>query len=225
LNRALALDTSTWLGGLALVEAGADGEIRTVAELNVEVRDSHADHLLRRIELLLSEAGWSKSSIDLYAATRGPGSFTGLRVGLGTIRGLSLATGRPAVGVTTVRALAEAHGPDRRERLTVLDAGRRELYGARFDAASSPPEPRERPWLDSRDAVAERVRNRPWVVVPGPGTRFVAGGRSHAVRTPRAIAAATGRLALFRRPETPGSSELAPLYVRPPDAVLKRRRR
>ena len=82
MTRVLALDTSTWIGGVALVEAGPDAEPRTVIELTVDARDSHADHVLRRIDWLLAEAGWDKSSLDVYAATRGPGSFTGIRVGL-----------------------------------------------------------------------------------------------------------------------------------------------
>jgi len=227
LSRVLALDTSTWLGGVALVEADPDEEPRTVAELNLDVRDSHADHLLRRIDWLMAEAGWGKSSVDIYAATRGPGSFTGIRVGLGTVRGLSLATGRPGVGETTLRALAEAHGPAAGPRLTLMEAGRGELYGARFDAGGSPPVILDPPWLASRAQLGGTSTEERWVVIPGPGTSLETGelpGFERATRVPRSIAAALGRLVLMRDPAALESESLAPLYIRPPDAVLKRKR-
>jgi len=227
LTRVLALDTSTWLGGLALVEAATGEDPRTVAELTLDVRDSHADHLLRRIDWLLVEAGWGKSSVDVYAATRGPGSFTGIRVALGTVRGLSLATDRPGVGETTLRALAEAHGPAEGSRLTLMEAGRRELYGARFDAAGCPPAILEQPWLASREEVAAKTPEEPWVVIPGPGTELEVGELprlARAARVPRSVAAALGRLVLLRDPDELGAEPLAPLYIRLPDAVLKRKR-
>ena len=62
-------------------------------------------------------SGWSRSEIDAYAAVRGPGSFTGIRVGLGTIGGLALAADRPCFGIGTLPSLAEAHGPDALERV------------------------------------------------------------------------------------------------------------
>jgi len=227
LTRVLALDTSTWLGGLALVEREGTDEPRVVAELVLDVRDSHADQMLRRAALLLDEAGWVRSSLDLYAATRGPGSFTGIRVGLGTVRGLSLATGRPAVCETTLRALAEAYGPAEAERLTLMEAGRAELYGARFDARSSPPAVLEEPWLAPRTQVASMRSAPPPVVVPGPGTQVEPAGLpagARLVRPQRSVAAALGRLALSGDPEATKPGDLAPLYIRPPDAILKRGR-
>ena len=140
--RAVGLDTTTWWGGVALV-AGSDDGAQTVAEAGVRVDDSHAAHLLRLLDALMVEAGWARTSVDLYAATHGPGSFTGIRIGLGTVRGLALAAGRAALGVGTLEAMAEAHGPDSRDRVPVLDAGRGEVYAARYDATGSPPEERE----------------------------------------------------------------------------------
>jgi len=109
--RVVGIDVSTWWGGLALVEASDAGVAPLlVAEVGLLVRDSHAVHLLVLLDRLLAEASWSNSSVDAYAATRGPGAFTGLRVGLGTIRGLGLASGRPGIGVGTLRRLRIARG-------------------------------------------------------------------------------------------------------------------
>ena len=105
MKRVLALDTSTWWGGLALVSRESAAEPpRVIAEFGATIHGSHAGHLLPRAEWLLSLAGWSKQDPDAYVATRGPGSFTGIRVGLGTIQGLAVASGRPCVGIDTLQA-------------------------------------------------------------------------------------------------------------------------
>lgn len=218
MTRVLALDTSTWWGSVALVEVGQDGEARVVAEQGERVDGSHAESLLPWIAAVLAEAGWNKHGIDLYAATCGPGSFTGIRVGLGTIRGLALATDRPSAGVVTLAAIAGAAGPAARDRLAVLEAGRGELYAALYDPSSSPPREQRRPWVGPAGDVLRQASEAGWVVVPGPGTERPG---APAGRTVVRLAAAAGRIA----GAGPADGSLAPLYVRPPDALVKRRAR
>jgi len=217
--RALALDTTTWWGGVALV-AATDAGMETIAEAGLRVPDSHAAHLLRLLDSLLAEAGWERTAIDLYVATHGPGSFTGIRIGLGTVRGLALAAGREAVGVGTLESMAEAHGPDERDRVPVLDAGRGEVYAARYDAAESPPLEREAPWVGS---PARLLRGDAPSVLFGPGvathaaTLRTLGWTGHAASPPTGVAAAAARLGLRRRTGAEGDG-LTPLYLRPADA-------
>jgi tRNA threonylcarbamoyladenosine biosynthesis protein TsaB len=225
--RAVALDTTTWWGGVALVASNDQGEAHTVAEAGVRVTDSHAAHLLRLLEALMAEAGWDRASVDLYAASHGPGSFTGIRVGLGTVRGLALAADRAALGVGTLEAMAEAHGPDTRDRVPVLDAGRGEVYGARYDAAGSPPGEHDAPWLGSPERLLEGGAD---VVLFGPGLSVHAahlrarGWRGTPGTSPTSIAAAVARLAMFRRGRAGSAGDgLAPLYLRPPDAEARTR--
>jgi tRNA threonylcarbamoyladenosine biosynthesis protein TsaB len=221
--RIVALDTSTWWGSVALLEGGR-GEPSVVATAGLLVRASHAVHLLRLLDGLMAEAGWAKDSVDAYAATRGPGSFTGLRVGLGTVRGLALAASRPAYGVGTLDALAEAHGPAEGLRVPLLDAGRGEVYGAVFDASGSPARALGPPWVGPPETAASRA-GAPAVAF-GPGAeahREILQAAGVAVRRrPLSVAAAAGRLAcdLFRRNAEDGTG-MEPLYVRPPDAVRK----
>jgi tRNA threonylcarbamoyladenosine biosynthesis protein TsaB len=231
LTRVLALDTSTWWGSVALVEVqqeGSETRPRVVAEEGARVDGSHAERLLPWIERLLAGAGWSKTSLDAYAATRGPGSFTGVRVGLGTIRGLSLAAGRPCFGVTTLEAIAEAHGPAGLERIPVMDAGRGELYAARYDADSSPPVEVEAAWLGAAPLVLSRAEASRGLLLRGPGLQI-----ELPPDTPLTVAAsAIERLAgaagcLVGRRVACGTDfpePLAPLYLRLPDALLKRAR-
>jgi tRNA threonylcarbamoyl adenosine modification protein YeaZ len=222
LKRVLALDTSTWWGGLALVSQEGAGEApRVIAELGATIQGSHTGHLLPRVEWLLSLAGWSKRDPDAYVATRGPGSFTGIRVGLGTIQGLGVASGRPCIGIDTLEAMAEAHGPADRERLTLITAGRGDLYGARYDPGSCPPKRLAGPWLRPlAELAAAKWGGALLIFAPGSEAeaRQAAAGGATVAWPPRSIAAAAGRLALLGGiPDQGDAAPLTPLYLRAPE--------
>jgi len=224
-TRLAALDASTWWGGVALVERIGAARPEVVAEAGLLVRDSHSVHLLRLLDLLLAEASWPRSSVDAFAATRGPGSFTGLRVGLGTVRGLGLSSGRPCVGIGTLEAMAEAFGPADRERVPLLDAARGEVFGARYDADGSPPREVVAPWI----GAAERALDAGAAAVAfGSGAQRyaqrlgAAGLNRPPAAAPRSIAAGAARIALFRLDAGGGDGDgLSPLYLRPADAESK----
>jgi tRNA threonylcarbamoyladenosine biosynthesis protein TsaB len=222
--RLLAIDTSTWWGGVALVES-VGTEARLVAEIGMYVEDSHAARALPLVASLLSAAGWSRASLDLYVAVRGPGTFTGVRVAMGLARGFGLASGRPCVGVGTLDAMAEAWGPSAADRVPLLDAGRGEVYGARFDADGTPPRAVAGPWVDD---PARALRDGGDVVIFGPGadTHAVrlreAGYRAPIGRRPTGVAAGAARIVLAS-PIPEGDVDFTPLYVRPADAEIKLR--
>src|SRR2546428_8638688 len=88
--RVLAVETSTMSGGAALL----DGE-RVVGEYILDVRVTHSERLMAAIDQLLNDAGWSAGDLEGLAVAVGPGSFTGLRVGLSTVKGLALALSIP----------------------------------------------------------------------------------------------------------------------------------
>jgi len=220
IRRVASLDLSTWWGSAALVErsagAGAPEVVATVEDL---VAESHASHVLGMLERILGESGWSKSSLDGFVATRGPGSFTGVRIGLGTIRGLAIASGRPTAAVPTLDAMAQAHGPAERDRIAILSAGRGQIFAARYDARSSPPRAIGEPWLGDPSDLGG-LADGPGVLIPMRGqeelARTIATVHGHACgKTAHAVAAAAGWLALvqeaFDRP-----ADLAPIYLRPP---------
>jgi len=222
--RLVAIDASTWWGGVALVEL-VDGAPKLVAEIGLHVEGSHAARLLPLVEGLLAIAAWPKSSLDAYVAVRGPGSFTGLRVALGLAGGLSLSTGRPCVGVGTLHAMAEAFGPASGDRVPLLDAGRGDVYGARFDHDETPPQELRPAWVGIPALALE-----PGVaaVVFGDGARIhearlrEAGYSGPIGRAATSVAAAAGRIGLMKlMAGTVGGNELAPLYVRPADAKVR----
>ena len=128
--RILALETSSSVSAVAL----ADGE-RVIAEDDTPSETKHGETLLPRIRALLDEAGWSLQQLELIATGVGPGSFTGLRVGLATAKGLALATGVPIRGVSSLRVLARGaaaagNAQPGQRLLTWLDAYRGEVFGA-----------------------------------------------------------------------------------------------
>lgn len=225
IRRVACLDLSTWWGGVALVEQIAPGtEPVVVAEIGALVHDSHALHLLSWIERLLAEAGWSRSSLDGFVATRGPGSFTGVRVGLGTIRGLAIASGQPCAAVPTLEAMAQAHGPAGLDRIAVLAAGRGEIFAARYDGPSSPPRALGPPWLGGPASLDDAL-GATGLLIPARGheerVRAIAAERGYACAPAvRGVAAAAGWLALVGGAFAEG--ELAPLYLRPPVVELDR---
>lgn len=227
MTRLLCVDTSTWWGAAALLEgAERSGACRVVAEARRRVDDSHAARLLPLVDEALAQAGWPRSTLDAYAAVRGPGSFTGIRVGLGVVRGLGLASGRPCLGVVSLEALAEAFGPARGPRVALMDASRGEVYGGLYDAATSPPVELLAPWLSRPETVAARVPAG--AIALGPGAALHGAELERAgieVAAPRAfegLAGAAGRIAWLRLAAGARDGDgMSPLYLRPADAELK----
>lgn len=228
--RLVAFDTSSWWSGVALLEAAApESRPEIIAEAGLLVRDSQSIHLLRLLDRLVAEAAWPRTSVDAYAATRGPGSFTGLRVGLGTIRGLALASTRPAIGVGTLVAMAEAFGAAQGDRSPLIDAGRGEVFGARFDPSASPPLERIAPWIGPAERALEGEGAAPVLFGSGArahGDRLRSAGYDGSIPdAPRSVAAAAGRLALLRLAAgAPNGEGLSPAYLRPADAETKARK-
>jgi len=122
----LAADTSLPILSAALLRDAA-----LLGCVALEGKSSRNEKLLPSIDWLLSESGIDRREIDLFAVTRGPGSFTGVRIGLATMQGLALALDKPLCAMSTHEAIAPAHG-----RATIVDdAGRGELYVSVFEDA------------------------------------------------------------------------------------------
>ena len=125
----LAVDTTTPSGSVALLR---DGELR--GEYNLESATTHSARLLRSVDLLLGADGLDIRAVDAYAVAAGPGSFTGIRIGLSAVKSLAFASGKPVAPVSTLEALALkiAVSPVRLA-CPVLDAKKGEVYAALFE--------------------------------------------------------------------------------------------
>jgi tRNA threonylcarbamoyladenosine biosynthesis protein TsaB len=203
----LAIDTTHEYGSIAL-----GGH-----EMLLHAPDGFAHVLYPHLEDLLRRNGAALPDVDCFAAAAGPGSFTGVRVGLACVKGLAEAVGRPAVAVSNLEAIATfGSGP---LRAAILDARRGEIYGAVYDDAGR---------LVIPEAVA---KIGPWLAELPPGVEFVSTDFSafagdlpdgpH-VTAPRALAAAIARIAAqrFERGEACDPAALDANYVRRSDAEL-----
>src|SRR5438445_13754354 len=125
--RVLAVETSTLAGGAALL----DGEV-VVGEYALDVGATHSERLMGAIDRLLTDAGWTVRDLEGLAVSVGPGSFTGLRIGLSTVKGLALALGLPIAAVPTLDAMAAMLPFAAWPVVPVLDARKREVYASRY---------------------------------------------------------------------------------------------
>lgn len=118
----LSVETAT-LGGSVCVTRGESVLASVVGDPKV----SHSNRLLREVSECLETARVSLSDIDLFVVVCGPGSFTGLRIGLATVKGFAATLGRPCVGIPTLHVLARSAGPSS-ATIALLPAGRGEVF-------------------------------------------------------------------------------------------------
>jgi len=126
--KVLALETATLAGSIAVVD-DVEGMI---GEVGVNVKIAHAERLMPAIEWLLNACNISIKEIDVFAISIGPGSFTGLRIGLTTVKGFAFATNKPVVPVPTLDAFALTMPFSRHLVCPMLDARKNEVYAALY---------------------------------------------------------------------------------------------
>ncbi len=178
----------------------------------------HAEALMPMLEDALAEAGIGYGDMDRFVVTVGPGTFTGVRVGVAAVRGFALATGRPAIGITTLEALAAtAFLRERVPLLVAMDARRDEVYAQTFDERGAPT---SEPMVVGVEALLARVPADVTAVF-GSAAEMVAKAAEGTGRILRPLGTdaapdplALARLGAARAPEGP----VRPLYLRPPDA-------
>jgi tRNA threonylcarbamoyladenosine biosynthesis protein TsaB len=236
--RVLALDTTTRPGSVALV---AGDEI--VDERPGDAARSHAESLPGALVALLAAHGLTTASIDLFAVASGPGSFTGLRIGIATIQGLALVGGRRVVAVSSLEALGQMGSTQTAADGAVavwIDAHRRDVFAALYRVTTEPLFESARlrladgPVVDAPSALLARWSSGlpgtvSWI---GDGAIAYAAaiesalGPSRILAPPR-LAGAIGRMAAVRarRGEAVHPAAVHPLYVRRPDAEIDRERR
>ncbi|VFQ46672.1 tRNA (adenosine(37)-N6)-threonylcarbamoyltransferase complex dimerization subunit type 1 TsaB [Desulfoluna butyratoxydans] len=125
--RLLAVDTSTLSCGVAVT----DGE-GLLSESLFTSRQTHSRHLLGMVDETLSRSGLALGDLDGFAVTVGPGSFTGLRIGMSVVKGLAEVAGKPVVGVSTLEALARGAALAGKPIASMIDARKGEVYAALY---------------------------------------------------------------------------------------------
>ena len=221
MNALLALDTATHTASVAVV--AEDG--RALSERASQV-STHSEMVLAMVDEVLRESGRGIVELTAIACGAGPGSFTGLRIGLATAKGLCFASGKPLVLVPSLQALALA-APKDVLAIGCLDARKGEVFLAPYiDGDAAAPEQAARPDEVAQIVAGFRRDGREVVLVGDAVTRYpeLASVGRWIVRTP--AAADAGRLAWQRlaRGETDDIDAAAPRYVRPPEITLPKPR-
>jgi tRNA threonylcarbamoyladenosine biosynthesis protein TsaB len=157
--RVLAIETSGRLGSVALFDAASSGR-DAVLERTTPEGERTAQSLLPTMQTLLRERGWRPADVELVCVTTGPGSFTGLRIGVVTAKTFAYATGAKLVGVHTLAAIA--HGVKQfcgdiipMRLWTILDAQRQELFAGEFDLS--------RPIVEQAQPATEIIGVADWL--------------------------------------------------------------
>jgi tRNA threonylcarbamoyladenosine biosynthesis protein TsaB len=224
----LSLDTASERGSIALLDDGV-----VTAELRLDSRETHSARLLAGIEYLLRTAGWKLGGVGLVVAGAGPGSFTGIRIGVATAQGLAQSLNVPLAGISGLDAMAhQLRGLEGRVGV-VMDAQRSQVYYAEYALYGGRMRRSAGPVLLHPSQLASRVRRSRKYVAGDGALRYAREMRLSGTGWPRLIeadfylAGAMGRLALTRRRSwrTGDSPAIAPLYIRPPDALKPRVRK
>jgi len=206
----LALDTAG-TGCFACVFDSESGRALSVA--GDDIGRGHAERLMAFVDEALAAAGKALDDIDRIAVTIGPGSFTGIRVGVAAARGFALALGRPAVGVSTLEVLASlacAQHPGE-PVLVLMDAKRDELYGQSFDETGAPAsEPMLISIADARSRFGQFSGK-----ITGSGAALFSGGQTEPSGRDRFDIVTVARLGAAA---DPAAGKPAPLYLRGVDA-------
>ena len=226
LPKILAVDSSSMTGSVALFQ----GE-QLVAESLLNVRSTHSEKLLKQIDLLLAEAGWQLAELDLLAAVTGPGSFTGLRIGITTVKGLAQVIDKPVISVSSLEMLAMNLPLCTVPICVFLDARKKEVYTQRFqwtgqdlvtvsEAQVLPPERVLRQLTGPVALVGDGVPLYRELILAILGQdALLPVATAHQSRASQAAWLAWRD---YRRGLALGAEDLLPTYIRPSDAELNR---
>ncbi len=228
----LSIETSSLTGGAAIIASG-----RVLGEFTLSSKRTYSRRLLSSVLYLLNELGLAWQDLDLIAVGLGPGSFTGLRIGISTAKGLALAHSLPIFGIPTLDVIAQnAQIEDRRLICPVMDARRQQVYTCLY----RPGFPRDPQRITDYKAIepdklGELIPSNDDILFIGDGINnygelFIQNFKKRASFAPEHLwhprPSITGLIAEKRKklgiePETP--QDLAPLYCRLSEAEEKRK--
>jgi tRNA threonylcarbamoyladenosine biosynthesis protein TsaB len=220
----LGIETSTKTGSVAVV---SDDAVIAQYSLNIEV--THSERLMSTVDRVLKDIGIAITDMDGFAVAIGPGSFTGLRIGLAAIKGLAFATSKPVAAIPTLKALAWNLPQSSYPVCPLLDARKNEVYGALYQYDG----PRLMQLMPEATIpladIADRIPGT--VMFTGEASRLYRqrleeafGDRAlFAPRTaclPSAAAVAEIGLGMLQNGEETDPDNLVPLYIRRPEAEV-----
>ena len=223
--RGLAVETSGRVGSIAIVEDG-----KVLSEDTFSHGLQHAAQIICRIDALIKAQQWQPRDLQELYLSIGPGSFTGLRIGVTLVKTLAFVTGARIAAVPTLDVLARNAPPEARYVIVVLDAKREQIFTARYsrEEPTGPWVISEPPYLDRLDAMLSRSPRPVHLIGEGiPYHRKFVGEDPQVIVTDaelwRARAAVVAELgaAMLQEGAATDPQKLAPLYIRKPEAEEK----
>jgi tRNA threonylcarbamoyladenosine biosynthesis protein TsaB len=224
--KVLSVETSTMLGGAAVMDEASG----LVAEIKLNVKTTHSERLMSAIDTVLRQSDLSLDDIDAFSVAIGPGSFTGLRIGLSTVKGLSYATGKPIVTVPTLEAFALNFSYSTHPVCLMLDARKSEVYAAvftwekggferTFEERSIRPEDLLKELQGTVLFAGEGVNIYRHLIREAMGDGAIMASADKMVPSPTNVAVIG--LAKALRKEYTAPAEAVPLYIRKSEAEVK----
>jgi tRNA threonylcarbamoyladenosine biosynthesis protein TsaB len=224
--KVLGIDTSTPCGSIGLIDGKS-----VISEYLLNVSVTHSERLLVAIDLVLRKAGCALDDLEGFAISLGPGSFTGIRIGVSTVKGLAYAVQKPVVGVSTLDVLASQVSPTPYLICPIIDARKGEVYSAFYRYEELDRLKRLSEFQAIRPGVLSRMLNERTIFL---GDGVMAYGddlrnwlKSFAIFSPPTLhiphGSAVARLGveLLLRGEVLDLATFIPLYVRRSEAELK----
>lgn len=218
----VALETSSFVAGIAVTD-----EDRVLVESSLQVGTVFAEQLPVMLERALKDADVPFDQVDGFAVSIGPGSYTGLRVGLSLAKGLAFTTGKPLVVVPTLDTIALCTPFNKYPVQAVLDAGRQKVFTAGYDTSDGMPERRTPYQATTLDSLMDSVTTP--VVFAGPGAReyqmpIIQALGNNALFLPSEASLRAGSVAFLgreamHRGEQTSLYEVEPMYIRSPDFI------
>jgi tRNA threonylcarbamoyladenosine biosynthesis protein TsaB len=213
--KVLAFDTTA--SGLS---AALRVEGKTVAAVRQLMTHGQAEALLPALQMVMAEGGVDYADLDLIAVTVGPGSFTGVRVGLATARALGLAVDVPVQGITSTEALAHSLTEEERAGrsvVVVMDSRRGDVFVQTFDSLLTP---LGAPFAVAPENIASHLPDGPLLLAGEKARELTLDGRD--VRVSNTVLPDAEAMAALaeRRFGADAAMPPEPLYIRPPDAAL-----
>jgi tRNA threonylcarbamoyladenosine biosynthesis protein TsaB len=221
----LGIETATLAGSIVL----ARGD-EIIGALNGDPGTSHSNTLLADLDKVLSETNTELAQIDLFAVAAGPGSFTGLRIGIATVKALAVTLDRPCAAVPTLHAVALAGGPSEFS-VALLPAGRGEVFAQLFSVSGGVVTAMDEPAHIAPAKMIEKYGSLDNALWCGEGAiaqrelieAAAEGKKWRTASQVKNLARYVSKLALqsFRQNRLVAPNALQAIYVRPSDAELK----
>ena len=223
----LALDSTAQVGSVALCE-----DETLIAEYTLNTGHTHSETLLPMVESVLKITGYTVDDVDLFVCTAGPGSFTGVRIGAATIKGIAFGKDKPCIGVSTLEALALNGMALDGILCPCMNARRQQVYNALFDGNGKEMtricDDRALSITELGEELAEKYPDRP-VYLMGDGAKLVYDALSETlgerlVMLPERLIHQSGYntaqvgLRIWREGVRTTDFELSPVYLRPSQA-------